>query len=567
MFTHFDPMNKESYLSPENSKHAKSFLEDIRRACCVAGHIGVLTKGEDVEEADNNLRQCSLAAHLSEGAFVRLKDQLNAGIATCDLCDLRLPLPLVLPCPHLLCANCAKESFPPIPTPDELQARYAAWRTQFGDEHKVVGGKEEVEEMGDEDDSGEPRGLLPSCFLPESDAYKAIQTGNAQRKTTGGVLSPYDMWLRCTRVACPVASCGKTFRCEDVDTLQVAYSMARGDDAWTSGATSKINWLAEKLATPDVQRGCVILYSTIPEHHVIISEMLESRGVGFVRYAKSEFISDAELNLFNNRGMKRKEINREALLRFQRSQVLLQQAWLPPGIKLQGREKEDTPTSGPAKIHVSPLDMRAADVTPVLAESKFVHSPGIAFGSPADESAWQVSIEGTQIVCTQEATTVHPFGTLRLMARANGGSKIISSAMTGSVVVILAFNPSLGRFPVASMRDFVLLTEANKKKQQKRYRRVFPSLEAAETCLRALEYTSTPFVMDDATEVDSAHRLLSSLATITLLVQRCVGVAGVDVQHRAPRDGFLSPNRPLTTPTASVVDGGTLDRSTQVRDT
>jgi hypothetical protein len=562
MFTHFDPMNKESYLSPENSKHAKSFLEDIRRACCVAGHIGVLTKGEDVEEADNNLKNCSLAAELSEGAFARLKDQLHAGIATCDLCYLRLPLPLVLPCSHLLCANCAKDIFPPIPTPEELQARYAAWRTQFGDEYRVVGGKEEVEEMGDEDDSGEPRGLLPSCFLPESDAYKAIQTANAHRKTTSGVLSPYDIWLRSTQVACPVASCGKSFRCEDVDTLQVAYSMARGDDAWTSGATSKINWLAEKLTTPEVQRGCVILYSTIPEHHVIISEMLESRGFGFVRYAKSENISDAELNLFNNRGMRRKEINREALLRFKRSQIPLGPAWLPPGVQLQGRGKDGTvPTPGPAKAHASPLNSRAADTTPVLAESKFVHSPVTAFGSAADESAWQVSIEGTQIVCTQEATTVHPFATLRLMARANG------AAMTGSVVVILAFNPSLGRFPVASMRDFVLLTEVNNKKQQKRYRRVFPSLEAAETCLRTLEYNSTPFVMDDATEVDNAHRLLSSLATITLLVQRCAGAAGVDVQHRARRDGFLSPNRPFTKPRAREVDGGMLDRSTQVRHT
>jgi hypothetical protein len=43
-----------------------------------------------------------------------------------------------------------------------------------------------------------------------------------------------------------------------------------------------------------------------------------------------------------------------------------------------------------------------------------------------EREEWRVSVEGTQIMCTKEATAVQPFAAVRLLALGKGGKEFVT---------------------------------------------------------------------------------------------------------------------------------------------
>ncbi|GJQ09416.1 hypothetical protein GpartN1_g1207.t1 [Galdieria partita] len=110
-----DPDHTQSLLHPKNRHAARQAIENVRKSCCIAGHIKLSVLQEDLNETLGKLQlelEKSLSSTDSETiqrhVFRIQKVLLEGGL--CELCSEWIRLPIVTPCCHILCTDCASTS-------------------------------------------------------------------------------------------------------------------------------------------------------------------------------------------------------------------------------------------------------------------------------------------------------------------------------------------------------------------------------------------------------------------------------------------------------------------------
>jgi len=102
----FDFSHEQSLLNPRNKANAAEILQNLRKSCNVAGHIGFQVNQLHLADMIMELRQ---KRGLEAQELKRLAEALRDG-SDCDLCDEWTILPVVTPCGHLLCSDCTAKS-------------------------------------------------------------------------------------------------------------------------------------------------------------------------------------------------------------------------------------------------------------------------------------------------------------------------------------------------------------------------------------------------------------------------------------------------------------------------
>ncbi|KAJ8756029.1 hypothetical protein K2173_024576 [Erythroxylum novogranatense] len=98
-----DPSHVESLLNPKQWKHRSATIMNLRKSCCVAGHIKVEEFGEDIQETMDVLVEKGLDADSEVYAFIKYSLQYGGN---CFRCKQWCRLPIITPCRHLLCLDC-----------------------------------------------------------------------------------------------------------------------------------------------------------------------------------------------------------------------------------------------------------------------------------------------------------------------------------------------------------------------------------------------------------------------------------------------------------------------------
>lgn len=504
LYAHFDPTEGECYLNPQNIKYAKNMLDDIRRACCISGHVDVHAPTQDVRDVQELLLKSSLVNEPN-----RIETSMAAvavGIGECACCSVMSQLPIVTPCGHLLCIRCARPCFPAVPktftpfTPEECK-----------------------------------QGSM-SCYQEEPEDLQHLNLR--------------DRWLRCTQVQCPVTFCGAKFSCEDLDQLQVGYSMVRANDSWHSSDTVKCRWLIETLSTPAVRAGCSLLYSTLIDHHVVIAQALEAHSIGFVRYSKSAVnLAGAEGSLFNVLRLSRKDINREALIRYNRGKFELAPPLLPPGLSPSTASHFDSTWN-----------------TPTVVPESF-HGKGI----------WTLQVKGATTSCVLESAACQPFGEVEVAAEWFPTPTGQDFAPCSPIVVVLSLNTALGFIASDELDSLGFLTvsprpdpdEPNRPRRRElisHYRKEFTTTAAAQQALRALNYTPLAFVFGERYVPEAVPRARSRMATLKIMVRWAEFGEEFDFQDDGFQgDGIITSAPPLPAPVQFRLDTKAIvDLSTRV---
>lgn len=616
MYTHYDRTHRHCYLSPTNAKYAKQFLDDIRRACCVAGHIQVKVPAEDVLHVRDMIQRSVLTSMSPSEVDDLISVLCDCCNFKCSCCLRKWPLPILTPCAHVLCVTCANTdvTFPPIPSQSELQRihpgavgdvllddfedestkRRTASRTkkstgEMVELTRMVWTEEpnvsEITSSKTKDSKAERNGSGKDEIVDEGVAASCFRKVDGPGRHEEGLdprsLSLREYWLRRTFSRCPVPNCHQTFRAEDIDQLQVGYGMHRGTKeetaaTWTSEETAKVSWLVDKLgvilgtspaesrALSQKKRGaCILLYSTLTEHHVLISEALERTRIPFVRYSKtSDRVTSVEAMLFHKLGLKRRELNREALCRFNRAKDNLGSPLLP---------FEDTES----RIKRAPSIPGATHHQNVSLNTDSANSLQQALLVP-ESIDWILQISGTGTIVGSENGHIRPFEHATVTAKINMDGPetnyspcrrvqwhqtqlpplspyLQSSAsnnrlnpttpednhrLCGPIVVVLSLDPKHGDFTSDSLSrgsfvefsgDGKRVAARNTKVKRTWYKAVFGDLQQANESLRILEYVSMPFLFGKThgsdvrglmSDVGIETRLRSRQATISILCRR-----------------------------------------------
>jgi len=110
-----DPDHTQSLLHPKNRHAARQAIENVRKSCCIAGHIQLSVLEEDLHLTLSKLHS-ELEKSLScadtdtiQHHLLRIRKVLLEG-GLCDLCLEWIRLPIVTPCCHILCTDCASTS-------------------------------------------------------------------------------------------------------------------------------------------------------------------------------------------------------------------------------------------------------------------------------------------------------------------------------------------------------------------------------------------------------------------------------------------------------------------------
>ncbi|KAF5742450.1 hypothetical protein HS088_TW09G00498 [Tripterygium wilfordii] len=98
-----DPSHVESLLNPKQWKFRSATIRNVRKSCCVAGHIKVTDAGQDIQETMDMLFENGLDPLSEEYALI--KYYLLSG-GECARCKEGCRLPIITPCRHLLCLDC-----------------------------------------------------------------------------------------------------------------------------------------------------------------------------------------------------------------------------------------------------------------------------------------------------------------------------------------------------------------------------------------------------------------------------------------------------------------------------
>ncbi|GJD09671.1 F-box protein [Galdieria sulphuraria] len=110
-----DPDHTQSLLHPKNRHAARQAIDNVRKSCCIAGHIKLSVLQEDLNETLGKLQlelQNSLSsadADIIQSHILRIQKVLLEG-GLCELCSEWIRLPIVTPCCHILCTDCASTS-------------------------------------------------------------------------------------------------------------------------------------------------------------------------------------------------------------------------------------------------------------------------------------------------------------------------------------------------------------------------------------------------------------------------------------------------------------------------
>ncbi|OQR80934.1 F-box protein [Achlya hypogyna] len=112
--TKWDPitpgsLHKDSLLNPDNRKDALTALSNLRLASCGGGQMEVLLSAAHYKETIEYMDKYEIPPGLQEAVKLYMRDAPNGLCTPCLLCKRAQQFLMVVPCGHMLCADCIDE--------------------------------------------------------------------------------------------------------------------------------------------------------------------------------------------------------------------------------------------------------------------------------------------------------------------------------------------------------------------------------------------------------------------------------------------------------------------------